>query len=109
MDRNDPARHVAGTSTNTAFAQLLGYRQTGGIVLFSPGEQGYTCPVHAHPSGDRFDGLKWSEYNACVWCPVCDRDYPSALCTGLTCDDPAALERAIEVFISTVRDALRRP
>lgn len=104
----DDPKHVPGTSVSPDFAALFGYRETDCVVLFSPAEQGYRCPIHGPVDLDTDGGLEWSQYSACLWCPDCDRDYPTALCTGFATDDVAVLDRAIEVFVSSIRQAVAR-
>ena len=74
-----------------------------GIILHQPFERGYRCPVHQRTDVRELEEctLHWSEYTAFLWCSLCDRDYPSALC----CEDPV---RATEVFLSSVADAVTR-
>lgn len=100
--------HVPGTSTNDRAERLMGRRDENGpigIVLFSPVEQGYQCPVHQRTleQEDENQTLEWSEHNAFVWCELCDRDYPSALCCASTDS-----QRAIEVYLDTVEQAVAR-
>ncbi len=109
MTSTDQPDHLPGTSTNERAEQLLGRRETttpdgrGIVVLFEPVEQDYMCPVHQRTLDQEHEQqtLFWSEYRAFLWCELCDKDYPSALC----CAD---LDRAIEVFLDTVRDAQER-
>lgn len=99
---------MPGTSVNDRAEKLLGRRDDDGpigIVLFSPSEQGFRCPVHQRTAEQEYEvqTLEWSEYNAFLWCELCDRDYPSALCCAST--DPL---RAIEIFLDTVENAVAR-
>lgn len=58
--------------------------------------RGNTTLTHEAISGQ----LCWSEYKGFLWCPVCDHDYPSAVC--------AAPDQSAEVFLNTVEHAVRR-
>ena len=92
-------------STNERAEQLLGRRDEKGpigIVLFYPTEQGYRCPVHGEDVSE--ETLHWSEYKGFLWCELCNKDYPSALC----CTGPDALDRAIKVFLDCIEDGVRR-
>ena len=94
---------MTNTSTNDRAEQLMGRRDEDGpvgVILFSPAEQGYRCPVHTEQCIND-DTLHWSEYRAFLWCELCDKDYPSALC----CTD---IDRGIDVFLESVSDALIR-
>lgn len=81
-----------------------------------PCELGYHCPVceYEHIEDGSFDErLAWSEYNATLWCYVCERDYPSVLCIPLKgekfLDEPwvnLGIDDAMECFYSTVLQAL---
>ena len=93
-------------SADARAERLMGRRDDAGpigVILFSPAERGYRCPKHDEP-GEQDDAvsgqLQWSEYNGFVWCPLCNRDYPSALCCG---ED---LDRAVEVYLDTVGQAV---
>ena len=75
-----------------------------GIMLFQPCEEGYHCPVCKYENvidGNFDERLEWGEYNGFLWCSVCDRDYPSAICKV----DPIA---AIETYLLCVWEARRR-
>jgi len=92
-------------SKNERAGELMGFRPAG-IAIDQPCELGYRCPVCKVPPGPYPDGnfderLSWSEYNSFLWCSVCNRDYPSCLCL----EDPT---HATEIFLDSVRDALKR-
>lgn len=105
------------TSTNPDAERIMGRRPSGVIPFDLPCELGFWCPVCKVAPGP-YDGeyderLQWSEYNAFLWCNVCDRDYPSALCVRLDAEkDPdrpwmyAGPEDAIGVYLSTVDSVL---
>lgn len=110
-------------STNDRAEELMGRRltpeqeQAGVIAIDYPVELGYQCPIHKRSLADeaRHDLLQWSEYNGFLWCPECDRDWPSALCVPLDANpDPdrpwmnAGPDAAIDVFLDTVADACNR-
>lgn len=91
-------------SVNKRAAKAMGLRPTDAVVLDHPVELGYHCPVCKYPdrvNGDYDTRLMWSEYNGFVWCRVCNKDYPSALCVP-------NVDKAIDVFLATVEDAVRR-
>ena len=104
-------------STNQRAEVIMG-RRPEGVAFDLPCELGYECPVCRHPArmGDDFDErLHWSEYNGFLWCEVCDRDYPSALCVPINMpSEPrpgwwiAGPEAAIKVFLDTVEQATAR-
>lgn len=87
-------------STNDRAGRIMGYRETDGVILFWPAEQGYQCPACGpRPIDD--PALQWSEYRSFLWCETCHRDYPSALCSP-------DLDRGTDVFLSSVQDAIIR-
>ena len=89
-------------SKNDRAESLMGKRPEGYIAIDSPSELGYRCPVCNNQSdGDYDERLEWSEYNSFIWCSVCNRDYPSCLCTP-------DISHAIDVFLSSVDDAITR-
>lgn len=92
-------------SRNERAEKLMGHRRTDAIILDQPCELGYHCPICDYPQmsedGQFYDErLQWSEYNAFIWCEVCNFDYPSALCMP----DPKA---GTEIFLDSVEDALK--
>lgn len=110
-------------SVNERADDLLGRRLTpeeersGVLAIDFPAELGYQCPIHKRTLRDeaRHDPLQWSEYSGFLWCPECDRDWPSALCVPLDREpDPdrpwvnAGPEMAITIFLDTVAQACNR-
>lgn len=128
-------------STNERAEKLMGRRlreaQESGdepapIAIDYPVELGYQCPIHKRTMADAErvtlhvrEGqivtdpdvpglLEWSEYNCFLWCPECDRDWPSALCVPI--DNPAdsafdcnaGPDDAIKVYLDTVEQAVAR-
>lgn len=91
-------------SKNERAGRLMGLRPDA-VALQEPSELGYRCPVCQNlprlPSGELDPRLTWSEYNAFVWCEVCDRDYPSCLCMGY-------IAAAIEVFLDCIEYAVQK-
>lgn len=113
-------------SKNSYAERVMGRRNFEGVIPFDlPPELGYECPVchvglrnteerpirsiedYENPFHDVF--LMWSEYEGFLWCPTCNRDYPSALCVPM--DGEPYLDRewvhhgpesAVNVFLSTV-------
>lgn len=105
-------------STNERAGHVLGFRPTGVIPFDQPCELGFICPVCRVPSrwSDGFDErLEWSEYEGFLWCSVCDKDYPSALCVDLEAEKDlqrpwvhAGIDDAIKIFLDCTEDSIRR-
>ena len=92
-------------STNERAERTMGRRQVHGIILDQPCELDYHCPVCEYENvidGSFDERLEWSEYESFLWCSVCNRDYPSALCR-------LDISKAIDVFLSSVEDAMAAP
>jgi hypothetical protein len=92
---------VSEYSTNDCAEKIMGRRRTDGISIDQPCELGYHCPVCEYPltvDGDYDERLSWSEYNGFLWCEVCNKDYPSALCQP-------DIDRAIGTFLDTIEGA----
>ncbi len=96
-----------GEEDNPEAARVLGKREEdvgdGVLVVNMPCEEGFHCPVCDYPQtvdGEFDERLAWSEYRAMLWCYVCERDYPSALCV---LGDPV---RATEVFLRSVEGVM---
>jgi uncharacterized protein YbaR (Trm112 family) len=91
-------------STSQKAAAIMGYRGDA-IAIDFPCEIGFHCPVCKYELTDENneydERLAWSEYNAFLWCAVCNKDYPSALCMP-------DIDQAIEIFLKSVRDAKQR-
>lgn len=92
-------------STNKKAEKIVGKRderlsQPGAIILFSPAEQGYHCPVckYKHSKTNYDERLEWSEYNGFIFCYVCNKDYPSCLCMP-------DIDKAIDIYLDTVKEA----
>ena len=87
------------TSKNERAKKIMGLRlegmPEGAIFIDFPCELGYVCPV----CGANYERLNWSEYNAFLWCEVCDKDYPSAFCQP-------DIDKAIETFLASVSDVV---
>lgn len=91
-------------STNDRAERAMGRRDDDGpigIVPLWPVEMGYSCPVHKQSIEVGPELLHWSEYNSFLWCELCDRDNPSALCA-------TDLEHAVKVFLDSVELAIER-
>ena len=105
-------------STNDRAETLLGRRRTDAVPFDMPCELGYWCPVCKVPpliDGEFDERLHWSEYNGFLWCEVCNKDYPSALCVPLDAEKHperpwmyAGVEGAIEVFLNQIEAAQSR-
>lgn len=94
---------AAVTFSSNARAERIMGRRREGVAIDQPCELDFHCPVCVYPlvtDGDYDERLYWSEYNFFLWCEVCNRDYPSALCQP-------DLDRAIEILLSTVAEAVR--
>jgi len=92
-------------SKDSVAADHHGMRRTGVMYLDQPCELGYHCPTCVYPlevDGEFDERLEWSEYNAFIWCRVCNTDYPSALCL------PGNAKRGIDIFHQTVAEAMDR-
>lgn len=89
-------------SVNKLAEKIVGKRVPFvGIFLDQPCEFGYHCPVCKYKhivKGNYDERLSWSEYNGFVWCSVCNKDFPSALCQP-------DIDKAIETYLSCVLDA----
>ena len=84
-------------------------RARGGYAVHAPAIDG----LRSFEDGSFDERLAWSEYNATLWCYVCERDYPSVLCIPLKgekfIDEPwvnLGIDDALECFYSTVQQAL---
>lgn len=93
-------------SVNLRAEKIVGKREPiNGIILFSPAEEGYHCPVCKYEiwsEDERLDErLHWGEYNGFLWCEVCNKDYPSAICA-------VDVDKAIDIFLATVENAIAR-
>jgi hypothetical protein len=106
-------------SKNKLAEEIVGLRDIpeNAIPFDQPCELGYHCPVckydHISKEGNFDERLLWSEYNAFIWCRVCNRDYPSCLCIPLDKPLPYFLKtdpvtRAIETYLRGVEDAIER-
>jgi len=95
-------------STNERAAKLVGRREiaSGTIIFDFPCELGYHCPVCEYDDATNSDvkdydeRLEWSEYNGFIWCRVCNKDYPSALCQ-------TDIDKAISTYLDTVEEAIK--
>src|ERR1035437_4223227 len=90
-------------SVNQEAERVMG-RRSEGIAIDQPCELGYHCPVceYTLTDGAEYDErLLWSEYDCFLWCSVCNKDYPSALCQP-------DIDKAIEIFLYSVERAKMR-
>lgn len=106
-------------SVNVRAGEVMGFRRTDVVSIDEPCELGYWCPVCKVPAraddGNFDERLAWSEYEGFLWCSVCNRDYPSALCVPLEGEaDPGrpwvlvGADAAVQVFLDTVQTAKER-
>lgn len=82
------------TSKNIRAEAVVGLRETGGTALDFPCEYNYHCPVcvYEFPTDGNYDErLDWSEYETFLWCSVCDKDYPTVLCSTGSIDEKIKL------------------
>jgi hypothetical protein len=89
-------------SKNKLAEKLFGFRPAG-QPIDEPLELGYHCPVCEYEldiDKNKIDErLEWSEYRCFLYCRVCNKDYPSALCMP-------DIDKAIEFFFMAVKTAL---
>jgi hypothetical protein len=73
------------------------------IIIDQPCELGYHCPVckyEAVTDGNYDERLTWSEFNSFLWCYVCKKDYPSALCMP-------DIEKAVDIYLQSIQEAVQ--
>jgi hypothetical protein len=90
-------------SQNVRAEKIMGKRRTDVMPFDQPCELDYHCPVCKYElivDGNYDERLQWSEYNSFLWCAVCNKDYPSCLCT-------TNIESGINVFLLSVEDAIK--
>ena len=100
VSKNERAEHLVGLRFEDREDKGLGV-----MPFDQPCELDYHCPVCQYPqdrNGRLDERLLWSEYEGFLWCAVCNRDYPSCLCL------PENPKRAVDVYLSTVGDAIER-
>ena len=89
-------------SINKDAEKIVGKRDIpyNSIIFDEPCELGYHCPVckYSDPEGGFDERLYWSEYNGFIWCSVCNKDYPSALCQP-------DIDEAIKIYLFCVNEA----
>lgn len=95
-------------SKNDRAKKVVGLRDVKGatVIINSPAEMDYRCPVCLNEPSSAKEGwiderLEWSEYNGFLYCSVCDKDYPSALCQP-------DIDKAIKIYLKCVEDANER-
>lgn len=95
-------------SKNKRAKKLVGlraeYLHSPTIIFDFPCELGYHCPVCKYElivDGNYDERLDWSEYNGFLWCDVCNKDYPTALCMP-------DINRAIDIYLTCIKDAIER-
>ena len=80
------------------------YYPLNAIPFDQPCELGYHCPVCKYKlsyKGNYDERLNWSEYQGFLWCEICNKDYPSALCMP-------NIDRAIDIYLDCVEQAILR-
>lgn len=94
-------------SKNERAEIIVGFRgnkgHIDGIIFNQPCELGYRCPVcknepYSEEHGICDERLEWSEYNGFLYCSVCNKDYPSALCQP-------DIDKAIKIYLDCIKDA----
>lgn len=96
---HDPRLHQK-FSENKWAERLVGKRnlRRGVTPIDLPCELGFHCPVckYEHEIDGTFDErLTWSEYNGFLYCYVCNKDYPSALCMP-------NIDEAINIYLDSI-------
>ena len=93
-------------SKNARAGKIVGLRDTkeATVIINFPGEMGFRCPVcknePCNDEGMYDERLKWSEYNTFLYCSVCNKDYPSALCHP-------EIDKAIEIYLDCIEGAIK--
>ena len=97
----DPRIHQ-DFSKNEKAEVIVGKRDLDGCIPFDlPCELGYHCPVcqYDHIIDGNFDErLDWSEYNGFLYCYVCNKDYPSALCMP-------DIDKAVDIYLDCIEES----
>ena len=91
-------------SQNIRAEKVVGKRSLKGQPIDYPCELGYHCPVCKYEPevGGNFDErLEWSEYEGFIWCSVCNKDYPSALCQP-------DIDKSIGIYLDCIEDTVKR-
>ena len=93
-------------SKNEKAKKIVGLRNYGkhGQPFDFPCGLGYHCPICKYKAivkGNYDERLDWSEYNGFIWCSVCNKDYPSALCLP-------NIDKAIDIYLDCVEEAIKR-
>ena len=71
----------------------MGLRDIGDAIPFDfPEGLDFECPICGC-----IEGLDWSEYHALIWCPKCNKDYPSCFCK----ED---MDEKIKLFLEVVEE-----
>jgi hypothetical protein len=94
-------------SKNERAEKIVGKRDLpeNAMIFDEPCELGYHCPVCKYKhliKGNYDERLQWSEYNGFIWCSVCNKDYPSALCQP-------DIDMAIKTYLDCVEIAKLNP
>jgi hypothetical protein len=89
-------------SKNKNAEKIVGKRNLpeNAVPVDQPCELDYHCPVCKYPQltdGNYDERLAWSEYNGFIYCYVCNKDYPSALCMP-------DIDRAINIYLNCMED-----
>ena len=91
-------------STDELVAEIVGLRPKEGQPFDPPAELGFHCPLCRYSlmhDGEYDPRLGWSKYNGFLWCSVCERHYPAALCMP-------DIERALKIYLASVKEAVER-
>jgi len=95
-------------SKNKGVEDIFGLREEylppNAHIFDFPCELGYHCPVCKYEpiiDGNYDERLEWSEYSCFIWCSVCNKDYPSALCMP-------DIERAVDIYLTSTKEAINR-
>jgi len=88
-------------SKNKLAEKIVGKRKVipNAVIFDEPCELGYHCPVCKYKNIIKGEyELSWSEYNGFIYCYVCNKDFPSALCQP-------NIDKAIEIYLTCVLEA----
>jgi len=84
-------------SKNVEAEKIVGKRNIpkNAMIFDFPCELDYHCPIckYENETNGEFDTrLEWSEYNGFIYCRVCNKDFPSCLCTP-------NIDKAIKIYL----------
>jgi hypothetical protein len=106
-------------SKNPNVQLIMGIRGAGqhGNPIMEPWELGFECPIcHTKSDFDKSGNLKhenqllrFSEYNAFLWCPKCNIDLPTMFCYSKEAlDTKEKVQEATINYLSVIENGLMR-